>query len=93
MKLYEFETLNDFGYAKDPLSVYNIVMAQISKLDHYTVSNGRADMTKRRFKSYRAWQSDLNRDGEIYYEVYGGKPGERESFLGIIKITEFVTVD
>lgn len=93
LKIYEFETLNDFGYVKDPATVHSMAMDQISKLDHYSVSDGRNAVWKKRFKSYRYWQSTMQREGEIYFEIYGGRKGESERFLGIIKIVEFVTVD
>ena len=93
LKIYEFETLNDFGYIKDPVTVHSMAMDQISKLDHYSVSDGHNTIWKKKFKSYRYWQSTMQRDGEIYFEVYGGKKGESERFLGIIKIVEFVTAD
>ena len=93
MKLYSFETLNDFGYCRDPHTVYTEALSQVSKLDHYTITDGKKDVHKRKFKYYGSWQGYLNRDGEVYFEVYGGKAGEPERFQGIIKIEEFVTKD
>lgn len=93
LKIYEFETLNDFGYVKDPETAYNMAMSQVSGLDHYSVSDGHNTIWKRKFKSYKYWQAIMQRDGEIYFEIYGGMKGESERFHGIIKIVEFVTAD
>lgn len=93
LKIYEFETLYEFGYVKDPATVHSMTMNQITKLDHYSISDGRNTIWKRKFKSYRYWQSIMQRDGEVYFEIYGGQKGESERFLGIVKIVEFVTAD
>ena len=94
MNVYKFETLNEFGYAKDPHTVFMIVREELEYVHSYSVTDGFKDVGKSEFRSYQKWCENLKNNGEVYYELYGKKKSkDTESMLGVIKIERFCTVD
>ena len=94
MNVYKFETLHEFGYAKDPHTVFMIVRAELKNVYSYSVTDGFKDVDKSEFRFYPNWCEDLKNDGEVYYELYGKKKStDTDSMLGVIKIERFCTVD
>lgn len=94
MNVYKFETLNEFGYAKDPRSVFMIVRDELRSIYSYAVTDGYNEVPRSEFKAYPVWADHLNDDGEIYYELYGKRRvDDKDEMLGIIKIEKLTTID
>ena len=94
MNVYKFETLNEFGYCKDPHTAFLIVRDELKKVHSYTVTDGFNEVPKADFRLYPVWADHLDDTGEVYYEIYGCKHrDDKESMLGVVKIEKFRTVD
>ena len=98
MNVYKFETLNEFGYAKDPHRVFLIVRNELKSIHKYTVTDGFKEVPKADFRMYPVWEDRLKSDGEVYFELYGKRKPDVDrtingEMLGIIKIEEFTTID
>lgn len=94
MNVYRFETLHEFGYCKDPHTVFLILRAELKNVYSYTVTDGVNDVPKQDFRMYPTWCDKLDKEGEVYYELYGCRNRlDTESMLGILKIEKFQTVD
>ena len=94
MNVYKFETLNEFGYAKDPHRVFLIVRDELRNIHSYTVTDGYNEVHRSEFKAYPVWEDHLNDDGEVYYELYGKRRiVDKDEMLGIIKIEKLTTID
>ena len=96
--MYKFETLNEFGYAKDPHRVFIIVRDELRSIHNYSVTDGYVDVPKAEFRTYKVWADHLKSNGEVYFEVYGDhRPNvdctSRGEMLGTIKIEKFTTID
>ena len=93
-----FETLNEFGYAKDPHRVFLIVRDELKSIHNYNVTDGYIDVPKADFRTYTVWADRLKNDGDVYFEVYGTRRADVDcvsngEMLGIIKIEKFTTID
>ena len=94
MNVYKFETLEEFGYAKDPHRVFLLVRNELKRIHEYTVTDGFKEVPKADFRMYPTWEDHLKNDGEVYFELYGKrKHTDKEEMLGLIKITRFSTID
>lgn len=95
--MYKFETLKEFGYAKDPHTVFAIVQEELKKVSEYEVTDGLNNyVPKSEFRNFKSWSYKLRNEGEVYYELYGKyrfKEDRAQEMLGLIKVEKFTTID